>query len=82
MLNLIGNIKKNANQNNNAIWFLTKNITKSSVKVLNDTNNFLQIDDEELKNKCLCSIAKIWSDTTFWRTTWEYLVNLSRNGAT
>ena len=78
MLNLIGNIKKKkkANQNNNAIWFLTKNITKSSVKVLYNTKNFLQIDDEELENKCLCSIAKIWSDTTFW--TYQGMEPLSK----
>ena len=57
MLNLIGN-KRNANQNNNGILFLTMEIAKSSMEALNDTKCFLQIEDERLKNECSCVVVK------------------------
>ena len=57
VLNLIGN-KRNANQNNNGIWFLIKHIPKSSVKALNDTKCFLHFEDEGLENQCSCRIVK------------------------
>ena len=56
MLKLID--KRNANQNNNGIRFLTMEIAKSSMKALNDTKCFLQIEDERLKNECSSIVVK------------------------
>ena len=57
MLKLIDD-KRNANQNNNGIQFLTMEIAKSSMKALNDTKYFLQIEDERLKNECSSIVVK------------------------
>ena len=57
MLKLIDD-KRNANQNNNGIQFLTMEIAKSSMKALNDTKYFLQVEDERLKNECSSIVVK------------------------
>ena len=57
MLKLIDD-KRNANQNNNGIQFLTMEIAKSSMKALKDTKYFLQIEDERLKNECSSIVVK------------------------
>ena len=64
MLKLIDD-KRNANQNNNGIQFLTMEIAKSSMKALNDTKYFLQVEDERLKNECSSIVVKAQSDAAF-----------------